>query len=69
MGTGGAHLRRSQPMPERKEDHRRVAVPIPSALTRGLNKQLDFLDSKIFAWPTRGIRHPADLVRAPDAAA
>jgi hypothetical protein len=46
-------------MPERNEDHSRVAVPVTPAPTRGVHKQLDFLDSEIFAWPTRSIRYPA----------
>jgi hypothetical protein len=38
-----------RPMPERDEDHRRVAVPVASPLAPGLHEQPDFLDSQVLA--------------------
>jgi hypothetical protein len=53
-----ARLRRPQPMPKPNEHHRRVAMPVPTAIVRGLHEQLDFLDGEIFAWSPRGVANP-----------
>jgi len=53
-----AHLRRSQSMPVRDEDHRRVAAPVSAARPRSLDELPHFLDREIFAWPALRIQKP-----------
>src|SRR5712691_10427051 len=46
-------------MPIRDQNHRRVAVSVAPAVVRRLHEAPDFLDSKVFAWPTCAVRSQA----------
>jgi hypothetical protein len=45
-------------VPERDEDHRRVAVTVSPARARTLDELLHFLDGEILTWPALGIEKP-----------
>src|SRR4051794_7552517 len=53
-----AHFARTQTMPKRNEDHRRIAQPVPAALARAVDQSLDFFWREVLARPRSGIEPP-----------